>query len=151
MNSPISGPGRHRAARRRLTIAQRVGAAAVVLGASGFAAAMWPAAASADAPIQTAWFNAMSGGGQAAPNPTTPAGGMHVAVTSDQIIAFSAVMYSLTAGSTATIEFKVSRLTATPVINPSAPTTNPAANIVACPISGTWKTGDDQPIASAPK
>ena len=132
-------------------MAQRLGAAAVLLGAGGLAAAMWPASASADAPIQTAWFNAMSGGGQAAPSPTTPAGGLHVAVTSNQIVAFSAVMYSLAEGSTATIEFKVSNLTATPVINPTAPSTNPAVNVVACPISGTWKTGDDQPMASAPK
>jgi hypothetical protein len=151
MTNPTSGAGRHRAARRRLTIAQRLGAAAVVLGATGFAAALWPASASADAPIQTAWFNAVSGGGQAAPNPTTSAGGLHVAVTSDQVIAFSAVMYSLTQGSTATLEFKVSNLTATPVVNPTAPTTNPDAKIVACPTTGTWQSGDDQPIDSAPK
>ena len=147
----MSSHGKHRAAKRRLTLGQRLGSAAVLLGAGGLAAAMWPAAASADAPIQTAWFNAMSGGGQAAPNPTTPAGGLHVAVTSNQIVAFSAVMYSLAAGSTATLEFKVSNLTATPIVNPTAPTTNPAVNIVACPISGTWKTGDDQPMDSAPK
>jgi hypothetical protein len=147
----MSSHGKHRAAKRRLTIAQRLGAAAVLLGAGGLAAAMWPASAAADAPIQTAWFNALSGGGQAAPNPTTPAGGLHVAVTSNQILAFSAVMYSLAEGSTATLEFKVSNLTATPVVNPTAPTTNPAANIIACPISGTWKTGDDQPMDSAPK
>lgn len=147
----MSSHGKHRAAKRRLTIVQRLGAAAVLLGAGGLAATMWPVSASADAPVQTAWFNALSGGGQAAPNPTTPAGGLHVAVTSNQIVAFSAVMYTLAEGSTATIEFKVSNLTATPVVNPTAPSTNPAANIVACPISGTWQTGDDQSMDKAPK
>jgi hypothetical protein len=150
MNMQMKGPGRHRTV-RRLTLAQRLGAAAVLLGAGGFAGAIWPVSASADAPIQTAWYNAVSGGGQAAPNPTTPAGGLHVAVTSNQIVAFSAVMYSLAAGSTATLEFKVSNLAATPVVNPTAPSTNPAVNIVGCPITGIWKSGDDQAIAGAPK
>jgi len=147
----MSSHGKHRAAKGRLTMAQRIGAAAVLLGAGGLAAAMWPTSASADAPIQTAWYNQLSGGGQAAPNPSTPAGGLHVAATSSQIAAWSAVMYSLAEGSTATIEFKVSNLTATPVVNPTAPSTTPAVNIVACPISGTWKTGDPQPMDSAPK
>jgi hypothetical protein len=143
--------GRHRAPRARLTVLQRAGAAAVLIGGTGLAAAMWPAAAIADAPVQTAWFNAASGGGQAAPDPVTPAGGLHVSVASGQILAFAAVQYALAEGSTATIEFKVSNLTATPVINPTAPTTSPAANIVACPISGTWKAGDNQPMEAAPK
>ena len=147
----MSSHGKHRAAPGRLTMAQRFGAAAVLLGVGGLAAAMWPASASADAPIQTAWYNQLSGGGQAAPNPSTPPGGLHVAATSSQIAAWSAVMYSLAEGSTATIEFKVSKLTATPVVNPTAPSTNPAVNIVACPISGSWKAGDDQPMDSAPK
>jgi hypothetical protein len=151
MKSPVSGPGRHRAPHARLTLAQRLGAAAVVLGGTGLAAAMWPASAIADAPVQTAWFNAMSGGGQAAPDPATPAGGLHVSVASGQILAFGAVQYALTEGSTATLELKVSNLTATPVVNPTAPTTDPAANIVACPITGTWQGGDDQPMDSAPK
>jgi hypothetical protein len=151
MNNPVSGPGRHRAARARLSLGQRLGAAAVVLGATGFAAATWPAAAVADAPVQTAWFNALSGGGQAAPDPATPAGGLHVSVASGQILAFGAVQYALAEGSTATIEFKVSNLTATPVVNPTSPSTNPAANVVACPISGTWQSGDDQSMDAAPK
>lgn len=143
--------GRHRAPRGRLTLAQRLGAAAIVLGASGFAAATWPTSAVADAPIQTAWYNAMSGGGQAAPDPATPAGGLHVSVASGQILALGAVQYALAQGSTATIEFKVSNLTATPVVNPTSPSTDPAANVVACPITGTWKSGDDQSMDAAPK
>jgi len=143
--------GRHRAPRARLTLAQRLGAAAVLLGSTGFAAAVWPTSAVADAPVQTAWYNALSGGGQAAPDPATPAGGLHVSVASGQILAFAAVQYTLAEGSTATIEFKISNLTATPVINPTAPTTDPAAYVVACPINGTWKAGDDQPMDAAPK
>ena len=135
--------GRHRAPRGRLTLAQRLGGAAIVLGASGFAAATWPTSAVADAPIQTAWYGA--------PDPATPAGGLHVAVASSQIVAFSAVQYALAEGSTATIEFKVANLTATPVVNPTAPTTDPAANVVACPITGTWKSGDAQSMDAAPK
>ena len=151
MSNPMSGPGRHRAPRPRLTLAQRLGAAAVLLGATGLAAATWPASAVADAPVQTAWYNAMSGGSQSAPDPQTPPGGMHVAVSSSQVLAFGAVQYALAAGSTATIELKVSNLTATPVVNPTSPTTNPAANVVACPITGTWKAGDNQPMDAAPK
>ena len=151
MKHPMTGTGRHRARRPRLTLAQRAGAAAVLLGATGFAAATWPVSASADAPVQTAWYNAMSGGGQAAPEPSTPAGGLHVSVASGQIAAWGAVQYLLAAGSTATLEYKVSNLTATPVVNPNSPSTDPAANIIACPITGTWKAGDDQPMAVAPK
>lgn len=151
MKNPASGSGRHRALRGRLTFAQRLGGAAMLLGAAGFAAATWPTSAAADAPVQTAWYNEMSGGGQAAPDPATPSGGLHVAVASDQIAAWSAVQYALAQGSTATIEFKVANLTATPVVNPTSPSTAPAADIVACPITGTWKGGDDQPIADAPK
>jgi hypothetical protein len=151
MTQSLKTRGRHRARRARLTLAQRLGAAAVLLGGTGFAAAVWPTSAVADAPVQTAWYNAVSGGGQAAPDPLTPAGGLHVSVASGEVLAFAAVQYTLAEGSTATIEFKISNLTATPVINPTAPTTDPAAYIVACPISGTWKAGDDQPMDAAPK
>jgi len=143
--------GRHRAPRTRLNVLQRIGAAAVLLGAGGLGAAMWPTAAAADAPVQTAWYNALSGGGQAVPDPATPAGGLHVSVASGQVLAFAAVQYALAEGATATIELKISNLTATPVINPTSPTTDPAAYVVACPISGTWKAGDDQPMDAAPK
>lgn len=145
------GNGRHRAARERLTLVQRAGAAGVLLGIGGLGAAMWPTSAVADAPVQTAWYNAVSGGGQAAPDPATPSGGLHVSVASGQILAFAAVQYALAEGSTATLEFKISNLAATPVINPTAPSTTPAVNIVACPITGTWKAGDDQSMDAAPK
>jgi len=149
--NPASGPGRHRAKRARLSLAQRVGAVAMALGASGFAAVtVASSSAVADAPMQTAWWNGMSGGGQAAPDPATPAGGLHVAVGSGQVLAFGAVLYSLPEGSTATLELKVSNLTATPVVNPTAPSTTPAVNVVACPTTGTWKAGDNQPMDTAP-
>lgn len=142
--------GRHRAPRARLTVVQRTGAAAVLIGTTGLAAAMWPASAIADAPVQTAWWNTMSAGGQAAPDPATPEGGLHVSVASGQVVAYGAVLYSLAEGSTATLELKVSNITATPVVNPTSPTTNPAADIVACPTKNAWKAGDNQPIDTAP-
>ena len=151
MKNPVSGPGRHRAARGRLSLGQRIGAAAVVLGASGFASvAVTSTSAVADAPVQTAWWSAMSAGGQAAPDPATPEGGLHVSVASGKVLAYAAVLYSLAEGSTATLEFKVSNVTATPIVNPTSPSTNPAADIVACPTKNTWKAGDGQPIDTGP-
>lgn len=123
----------------------------MVVGASGFAAITVSTSAEADSPVQTAWYNAASGGGQAAPDPVTPAGGLHVSVASGQILAFAAVQYALAADSGATLEFKVSQLAATPVINPTSPTTDPAVTVVGCPITGTWQSGDDQPMDNAPK
>jgi hypothetical protein len=137
--------GRHRATRSRLSLAKRVTAATLLLGTSGFAAATWPTAAEADAPVQTAWWNASP-----APDPATPAGGVHVSVASSQIVAYGAVLYAMAAGATGTLELKVSNLTATPVVNPTSPSTDPAANVVACPTKGTWKAGDDQPMSTAP-
>src|SRR4051812_20254670 len=132
MSGADTSRGRHRAPRRRISRTRRTISALMVLGASGFAAATWPTAASADPPVQTAWFNAMSGGGQAAPDPATPEGGLPVAFSSGQVLALSAVLYSPPAGATGTLEFKVSNLTATPVVNPTAPTTDPAADVAAC-------------------
>jgi hypothetical protein len=150
MFNPAAGPGRHRARRARLSVAQRIGGVAVILGASGFAAIALSTTAVADAPMQTAWWQAVSAGGQAAPDPATPEGGLHVSVASGQVLAYGAVLYSLTEGSTATLEFKVSNITATPVVNPTSPSTTPAADIVACPTKNSWKAGDGQSMDNAP-
>jgi hypothetical protein len=150
MNS-TSGRGRHRATRARLTMAQRAGAVAIVLGASDFAAVtVGSSSAVADAPMQTAWWNAVSAGGQAAPDPATPEGGLHVSVASGQVLAYGAVLYALPEGSTATLEFTVKNVTATPVVNPTSPSTTPAADIVACPTKNSWKAGDAQSMDAAP-
>lgn len=136
------GP-RHRL--RRITMAGLFVAAASVYGVT------WPGSAVADAPVQTGWWNAVSGGGQAAPSPVTPAGGLHLAVAPGHLLAYGAVRYALPKDSIATLELDVSNLTATPQINPSAPTTVPAANVQACPTKNLdWKAGDDQAWDSAP-
>src|SRR3954470_12787740 len=110
--------GRHRQARHGLTRLQRLGAAAVLAGASGLAAVAWAGAAVADAPVQTGWWNTASGGGQAAPDPATPAGGLHVSAGSGQVLAYGAVLYAVPQGATATLELDVASLTATPQVNP---------------------------------
>ena len=150
MMNAAAGRGRHRAERARLSVAQRIGATAVMLGVSGFAAVMLSTTAVADAPMQTAWWQAASAGGQAAPDPATPEGGLHVSVASGQVLAYGAVLYSVPEGSTATMEFKVANITATPVVNPTSPSTTPAADIVACPTKNAWKAGDAQSMDTAP-
>lgn len=99
--------------------------------------ATWPSAASADPAVRTAWWNTMSGGGQSAPAPTAPDGGLHIAVAPGQMLAFGAVLYDLPQDATATLELKVSGQ-GTPVL-------------VACPTKGTsWKEGGNQPSDAAP-
>jgi uncharacterized membrane protein YgcG len=152
MSRRTSGPGRHRETRVPLSLAGRITVAGLLVGTAGFAAATWPSAAVADAPFATGWWNAVSGNGQAAPSPTTPAGGLHIAVQPGQITAFGAVLYALPDGAAGTLELKISDSAATPVIDPNAPgSTAPAMGFQACPTKDTsWKPGDDQPIDTAP-
>lgn len=116
---------------------RRVAGAAMLTSAIALVIATWPSPASADAPVRTAWWNTVSGGGQSAPDPTTPDGGLHVAVAPGQVLAFGAVLYSLAPDATATLELKLSGQ-GTPVLR-------------ACPTKGTsWKEGGDQPADAAP-
>src|ERR1044072_592433 len=148
----ITNHGRHRAVRSRTSRVTRIITTTMLVGSASVAVATWPTAASADAPIQTAWWNFASGGGTAAPDPATPEGGLHISVASGQITAYGAVLYSLPEGDTATIELNVANLTATPVINPPAPPTAPQADIVACPTKATtWKAGDAQSWDTRPE
>ncbi|HET7530241.1 MAG TPA: hypothetical protein VFJ98_04700 [Mycobacteriales bacterium] len=142
--------GRHRKVRVPVRPAVRVAVVAAFVATAGVTAATWPGAAVADAPVQTAWFNAMSGGGQSAPSPTTPAGGLRVSAMPAQVLAFGTVQYLFPAGSGGTMELKVAQSIGLPAINPSAQDTTPVIPIVACPTKGAWKAGDDQPIDSAP-
>jgi hypothetical protein len=143
--------GRHRDLPARMSTPTRLGAAGLLLGAAGFAAATWPTAAVADAPVQTGWWNAASGGGQTAPSPSTPAGGLHIAVQPGAITAYGAVLYALPQGATATLELKVAGSTATPAIDPNSPSTAPAMNVQACPMKdASWKAGDDQSFDAKP-
>src|SRR5436853_7398614 len=102
MTRGLGSAGRHRAARTRLSRVQRFTGGGLLLGASAFVAATWPTAAVADAPVQTGWWNTASGGGQAAPDPATPPGGLHVSAASGQVLAYGAVLYAVPQGATAT-------------------------------------------------
>lgn len=146
-------PGRHRAARPRASRIRRAVTAVLLLGSASVAVATWPGgAASADAPVQTGWWNYASGGGQAAPDPATPEGGLHLSVASGQITAFGAVLYSVPAGASGTLELGVANLTATPTVNPTSPTTAPQADVMACPTKdASWKSGDDQAWDTKPE
>src|SRR3954452_3804603 len=104
----------------------RIPVAGLLTTAGPLVIATWPSAASADPAVRTGWWNTMSGGGQSAPEPTTPAGGLHVAVAPGEMLAFGAVLYDLPQDATATLELKLSGQ-GTPVL-------------VACPTKdSSWK------------
>src|SRR3954447_22982603 len=107
--------GRHRGERIRMSRLRLTALTAVVGAATVVAVGGTSSAAVADAPIQTGWWNALSGGDQAAPEPTTPEGGLHVAVAPGQVLAYSAVLYLVPKGASATLELDVSSSAATPV------------------------------------
>jgi hypothetical protein len=116
---------------------RRVAGAGLLTAASALVIATWPTAAQADPAVRTGWWNTVSGGGQAAPQPTTADGGLHVAVAPGQILAYGAVLYDLAPTDTATLELKFSGQ-GTPVV-------------VACPTKdSSWKEGGDQPASDAP-
>src|SRR3954470_11906660 len=121
-------------ARRRW---RRIVSVSLLTTAGALVVATWPSAANADPAVRTAWWNTASGGGQSAPAPTAPDGGLHVAVAPGQILAFGAVLYDLAPDATATLELKLSGQ-GTPAL-------------VACPTKDTsWKAGGDQPSDAAP-
>ena len=116
---------------------RRIVSAGLLTTAGALVVATWPSAASADPAVRTGWWNTVSGGGQSAPSPTAPDGGMHVAVAPGQILAYGAVLYSLPKDATATIEMKLSAQ-GTPVL-------------LACPTkTNGWKEGGNQPSSDAP-
>src|SRR3954453_11465771 len=116
---------------------RRIVSAGLLTAAGALVVATWPSAASADPAMRTGWGNTMSAGGRAAPAPTAPDGGLHVAVTPGQIVAFGAVLYDMPQDATATLELKLSGQ-GTPVLS-------------ACPTKdSSWKAGGDQPSSDAP-
>src|SRR3954469_3423862 len=116
---------------------RRIVSAGLLTTAGALVVATWPSAASADPAVRTGWGNTMSGGGQSAPAPTAPDGGLHVAVSPGQILAYGAVLYDMPQDATATLELKLSGQ-GTPVL-------------VACPTKGSsWKAGGNQPSSDAP-
>jgi hypothetical protein len=116
---------------------RKILSAGLLTTAGALVIATWPTAAQADPAVRTGWWNTVSGGGQAAPSPTTADGGLHVAVAPGQILAYGAVLYDLAPTDTATLELKFTGQ-GTPVV-------------VACPTRDTsWKEGGDQPASDAP-
>lgn len=94
--------------------------------------------AQAQPPTQVGWWNAVSAGGNAAPSPSTPAGGIRVAAAPGQVLAFGAVLYPMPAFASGTLTLTISGSQGTPVVE-------------ACPTKSTsWKAGDDQSIDAAP-
>ena len=146
---PIRPHGRHRIATPPLTYAQRVGAASALVVVASAGSIAWPVVASADAPLQTAWWN-MASGSQAPPDPATPPGGLHVSVFSNNVLAFGAVEYSLPSGASAQLVLQVAQAAAPPAVDPNNPSPTPSFSFQACPTIGQWRAGDDQPAASAP-
>ena len=116
---------------------RRVVSAGLLTAAGALVVATWPSPASADPAVRTGWWNTVSGGGQSAPSPTAPDGGLHIAVAPGQVLAYGAVLYSLPKEATATLELKLSAQ-GTPVL-------------LACPTkTDSWKEGGDQPSSDAP-
>lgn len=117
---------------------RRIALAGAVAGAGLAAAAVTALPASADAPVQVGWWNAASGGGSAAPDPATPPGGIHVSAAPGQILAFGAVLYSVSSGDSFTLTLQIAQTAGT-------------GSVEACPTKTTnWKAGDDQPASDAP-
>ena len=141
--------GRHRIARLRLTMWQRAAAAGWIVCLTTATSVAWPVAASADAPLQTAWWN-MASGSAAPPDPSTPAGGLHISALSSNVLAFGAVQYNLPSGGSGQLVLQVATGAAPPAVDPSNPSTTPTFTFEACPTIGAWRAGDDQPAASAP-
>ena len=96
-------------------------------------------AALAESPTRTGWWNTASAGTLAAPAPTTASGGLHIGAGAGQTLAYAAVLYPLTAGSTATLTLAIDNQ-------------NGSVAVQACPTTTTtWKAGGDQPADSAPE
>jgi hypothetical protein len=133
---------RRRTFRARWTARLAVAATSASIGLVASGAVLSPA--SADTPTKVGWWNFASGGGQAAPEPDTNAGGLRVGVSSSQTLAFGAVEYSLPKDAGGTLEFAITSITS----NSNAPVVNA---ILACPTKDdSWKAGDDQDSSTAP-
>jgi hypothetical protein len=151
MNARHRAIGRHRSTPAPLSSMQRLTTAGGLVALAMVGSVVWPTIASADPPLQTAWFNVASGGGQAAPDPATPSGGLHESMASSQLVAFGAVQYALPTGASGQLTLQVAQAAAPPAVNnPTSPSTTPAFSFQACPITGAWHSGDDQPSAAAP-
>jgi len=100
--------------------------------------------ASADEPVKVGWWNFASAGGQSAPAPDVNAGGLRVAVSSQQDLAIGAVAVNLPKDGSGSLTLAITAITG----DNGAPSLN---NILACPTAtADWKAGDDQDWSTKP-
>ena len=127
---------------RRWVARAAIAATSASIGLVATGAVLSPA--SADEPVKVGWWNFASGGGQAAPAPDTPPGGLRVGVASAQLLAIGAVQFSLPKDGSGTFVLNVAQISG----NSNAPVVNA---LVACPTKdNNWKAGDNQDAAGAP-
>lgn len=120
-----------------MTVLVRVGATAAL---TCTALLLPSAAAAAQEPERTGWWNRVSAAGAALPQPGAQPGDLRVTAGPDAPTAYAAVLYSALGSTAATLELQ---LREGRVVGPAA--------VVACPtLTSDWPAGDNQPYASAP-
>jgi hypothetical protein len=118
-----------------MTRVTRCAAAIVVgvFGSFGFVGVTY-----GDAPVRVGWWNSVSAGGNAAPSPTTPAGGMHIASGPSAPLAYGALLYPVPQAASGQLELSITGAQGT-------------VALVACPTkSANWAAGDDQASDTGP-
>jgi hypothetical protein len=111
-------------------------AAAVVVGV--FGSFGFVGTAGADAPVRVGWWNSVSAGGNAAPSPTTPAGGMRVAGGPSAVFAYGALLYPVPQAASGQLQLSITGSQGT-------------VALVACPTkTANWAAGDDQASDNEP-
>lgn len=111
-------------------------AAAIVVGV--FGSFGFVGVTHADAPVRVGWWNSVSAGGNAAPSPTTPAGGMHISSTPGGALAYGALLYPVPQAASGQLRLSITGAQGT-------------VALVACPTkNANWPAGDDQASDSEP-
>ena len=114
---------------RRLAIPSTLACAAVLAA---------PTAALAAEPERTGWWNRLSVGAVAAPQPMTSREDLRIASGPGQPSAYAAVLYRAPGSAAATLDLQLRNVTGTP-------------DVVACPTENTdWPEGGNQPYDNAP-
>jgi hypothetical protein len=104
-----------------------------VFGSFGFVGVTY-----GDAPVRVGWWNSVSAGGNAAPSPTTPAGGMHIASGPSTVLAYGALLYPVPQAASGQLQLSITGSQGT-------------VALVACPTkTASWAAGDDQSSDNEP-
>lgn len=120
-----------------------VGAAPPAAFAAVLLLAAAPAVAATSA-VQSGWWNEASAGPLAAPS-TTPGNELQVSNGLQGPLAFAAVRFSVPSGTSSS-----SDLSLTLDVPSGSTSTIGTPAVSACPTTGSWKAGGDQPSSSAP-